>query len=192
MLSTAPILVLNHLLAGASWARGRLMPFAGRRARIELAPVSLILEVTPEGYFAAGEGEEVDVSFTLPPGTPVLALQGVEAVVREAHVNGPADFADALGFVLRNLKWDAEEDLSKLVGDMAAHRLTSLARGAVEWQRNAATHAAENVVEYLREEKGVLPRKDDLALWSAEVNRLQSDLARLESRIKALPLGKTV
>jgi len=192
MLSTAPILVLNHLLAGASWARGRLMPFAGRRARIELAPVSLILEVTPEGYFAAGEGEEVDVSFTLPPGTPVLALQGVEAVVREAHVNGPADFADALGFVLRNLKWDAEEDLSKLVGDMAAHRLTSLARGAVEWQRNAATHAAENVVEYLREEKGVLPRKDDLALWSAEVNRLQSDLARLESRAKALPLSKAL
>ena len=112
--------------------------------------------------------------------------------MREAHVNGPADFADALGFVLRNLKWDAEEDLSKLVGDMAAHRLAGLARGVVEWQRNAATHAAENVVEYLREEKGVLPRKDDLALWSAEVDRLQSELTRLESRIKALPLGKTV
>lgn len=192
MFSTASILVLNHLLAGAAWARGRLAPFSGRRARIELAPAVLILEVTPDGYFVAGEEGDVEVSFTLPPGTPVLALQGVEAVVREAHVNGPADFADALGFVLRNLKWDAEEDLSKLVGDMAAHRLAGLARGAVDWQRNAATHAVENVVEYLREEKGVLPRKDDLALWSAEVSRLQADLARLESRVKALPQAKAV
>jgi ubiquinone biosynthesis protein UbiJ len=191
MLSTAPILVLNHLLAGAGWARKRLLPFVGRRARIELAPVVLILEVTPEGFFAVGAQGEVDVSFTLPPGTPVLALQGVEAVVREAHVNGPADFADALGFVLRNLKWDAEEDLSKLVGDMAAHRLIGLAQGIAQWQRNAATHAAENVVEYLREEKAVLPHKDDLALWSAEVSRLQADLARLETRVKAVPLGKT-
>jgi ubiquinone biosynthesis protein UbiJ len=192
MLSTAPILALNHLLAGAAWARKRLLPFAGRRARIELAPVSLILEVTPEGYFAAGAEGEVEVSFTLPPGTPVLALRGVNAVVREAHVNGPADFADALGSVLRNLKWDAEEDMSKLVGDMAAHRLAGLARGVAEWQRNAATHAAENVVEYLREEQGILPHKDGLALWSAEVSRLQTDLARLEARVKALPQGKAI
>ncbi|MDD5295351.1 MAG: hypothetical protein PHU46_00430 [Rhodocyclaceae bacterium] len=187
MLPTASVLALNHLLAGASWARRRLTPFAGRRAKIELPPLCLVLEVTPDGYFAASEGDEAEVRFTLPAGTPLLALQGVDAVVREAHVSGPADFADALGFVLKNLKWDAEEDLSKLLGDIAAHRLAGMARGLVQWQRKAATNTVENVVDYLREEKGVLPRKEDLSLWSAEVSRLQSDLARLESRVSSLP-----
>jgi ubiquinone biosynthesis protein UbiJ len=190
MLGTASLLVLNHLLAGAAWARRRLEPFAGRRARIELASVSLILEVSPEGYFLAGEGEEAEVAFTLPAGTPLLALQGLGAVMKEAHVSGPADFADALGFVLLNLKWDAEEDLSKLLGDIPAHRLAGMARSFAQWQRHAATSSAQNVVEYLREEQGLLPKRENMALWSAEVARLEADLARLDARVARLNPGQ--
>ncbi len=190
MLSTASLLVLNHLLAGASWARRRLMPFAGRRARIELAPLSLVLEVSFEGYFVSAEGDEAEVAFILPAGTPLLALQGLGAVMREAHVSGPADFADALGFVLLNLKWDAEEDLSKFLGDIPAHRLAGMIRGFADWQRHAATSSAQNVVEYLRDEQGVLPKKENIALWAAEVARLEADMARLDARLARLNSGR--
>lgn len=185
MFSTASVLVLNHLLAGASWARQQLRPFVGRRACITLAPITLVLEVSEDGYFRSAEGE-AEVQFTLADNTPFLVIQGTEAVVREAHVNGPADFADALGFVLRNLRWDAEEDLSKLVGDIAAHRAIGLLHKLHQWQRQAATHATENVVEYLREEKQLLPRQEEFLSWRNSIARLQADLARLDTRIAKL------
>ena len=188
MLSTAPVLAFNHLLAAAPWARERLAAFAGRRAQISLPPVSFILEVTGEGYFAAGEGE-AEVVFSLPAATPLLALKGMEALVKEAHVSGPADFADTLGFVLKNLKWDAEEDLSKLVGDIAAHRLAGLGRRFLGWQRHVLASASENIGEYLREEQGLLPRAADLDAFAGELRQLNEDLARLDGRIGRLDRG---
>ena len=185
MLSTAPILAFNHLLKDASWARARLEAFAGRRAQISLPPLSFILEVTADGYFTTGEGE-AEVVFSLPSGTPLLALRGLEAVVKEAHVSGPADFADTLGFVLRNLKWDAEEDLSKLVGDMAAHRLAGLGRRFLGWQKHVFTSTSGNIGEYLREEQALFPRNADLAAFKDELARFNDRLARLESRVTGL------
>lgn len=185
MFSLPSVLALNHLLAGAAWARSRLQPFAGRRARIELGGLALVLAVSDEGYFDAADGDDADVCFSLPPGAPLLALKGIEAVIQEAHVSGPADFAEALGFVLRNLKWDGEEDLSRLVGDVLAHRLARTARAFLDWQRRAAGNAADNVVEYLREEKGVLPRGEEVGQWKDQVARLSADLDRLEARVSA-------
>ena len=186
MLNAAPILAFNHLLAAAPWARQRLAAFAGRRARISLPPLAFMLEVTDEGYFSTGEGE-AEVVFSRPAATPWLALQGLEAVVKEAHVSGPADFADTLGFVLKNLKWDAEEDLSKLVGDLAAHRLAGLGRRFLGWQKHVLASTTENVGEYLREEQTLLPRSADFATFRDEVSRLRGDLERLEGRVSRLP-----
>lgn len=185
MLSSAPILAFNHLLKDASWARQRLGAFAGRRAQISLPPLSFILEVTGEGYFTSGEGE-AEVVFSLPSDTPLLALKGLEAVVKEAHVSGPADFADTLGFVLKNLKWDAEEDLSKLVGDLAAHRLAGLGRRFLGWQKHVFASTSENVGEYLREEQNLFPRHADLVTFKDELARVNEHLARLESRVSRL------
>ena len=185
MLSTAPILAFNHLLKDASWARQRLIVFAGRRARISLPPLAFTLEVTDEGYFTSSEGE-AEVVFSLPAGTPVLALKGLEAVVKEAHVSGPADFADTLGFVLKNLKWDAEEDLSKLVGDLAAHRLAGLGRRFLGWQKHVFTSTTENIGEYLREEQTLFPRSGDFAAFRDGVSGLRGDLERLEGRVSRL------
>lgn len=187
MLDQAPILVLNHLLKDADWARQRLQPFAGRRARIVAPPLNLALGVDDQGYFVA-DGGEPDVSISLPAGAPLLALQGKEALLREVRISGPADFADALGFVLKNLRWDAEEDLSKLVGDIAAHRLMDFGRRFVQWQRTAAVNAADNLVEYVRDEKSLLPHRDEVGQFAADLARLQDKLAKLEQGL--LRLGR--
>lgn len=49
---------VNHLLARESWARDRLIPYAGKTARLEVQPVTLVLLVQPDGYLAAVEAHD--------------------------------------------------------------------------------------------------------------------------------------
>ncbi len=59
---------VNHLLARESWARDRLIPYAGKTARLEISPVTLVLLVQPDGYLAAVEAHDArrfDVSIAL-------------------------------------------------------------------------------------------------------------------------------
>jgi ubiquinone biosynthesis protein UbiJ len=180
----AVLSALNHLLAGAGWARQRLSPFAGRTLRLAAVPLQLVLSIDDDGYFTASAAEDFDVTIDLPAITPWQLLAGPEAALREARIAGAADFAETLGFVLRNLRWDHEEDLSRLVGDVAAHRLSTGLGQLLRWQRQAGRNLAENLVEYYRDEQHVLTSPASLQHFAADVARLHGDIAALEQRLK--------
>lgn len=177
---------LNHLLGQAAWARQRLSGFAGRRALFEMPPWRLALAVTADGRFESAGNDSVDVTVTLPADAPLLAIQGTDRVMAAAHVTGNAEFATELSFVLKNLRWDAEEDLSQFVGDIAAHRIVGGVSALASWQKQAARNLGENLAEYLREESAlVLPRRD-LTAFKAELEQLTSRLEKLETRVREL------
>lgn len=177
---------LNHLLGQSEWARRRMMPFAGRQARFEMPPWRFAFRITADGLFEAVDDEAVDVTVALPPDAPFLALQGFDRAMAGAHVTGNAEFATVLSFVLKNLRWDAEEDLSKLVGDVAARRIVRTATALTAWQRQAARNLAENVAEYLREESGLATPVRDLLAFRSEVAEFSRRLDQLEVRARAL------
>ena len=188
----APLLAaINHLLGQAVWAREKLVPFAGHAAQIKLPPFEAAFLIAADGCVAAlpdpalAEGEP-EVSISLPATTPLLALQGKDAVMRAARIEGSAEFAEALGFVIRNLRWDAEEDLSGVVGDIAAHRIIAGTREFAAGQQQAVRNLAENLAEYGTEEQPLIARREDIAGFSAEVDRLRDDMARLEKRLQRL------
>lgn len=177
---------LNHLLGQAAWARQQLRPFAGRQARFDMPPWQLAFAVTAGGLFEpVGEGE-IDVTVTLPADTPLVALQGIDRAMAGAHVTGNAEFATALSFVLKNLRWDAEEDLSKLVGDIAAHRLVAVSSRLTLWQKQAARNVAENVAEYLGEESRLLVPARALADFRQELADFTRRIEKLETRAQTL------
>lgn len=132
MLDLIALGALNHLLAAAPWACARLRPFAGQRARIVLAPRQLEFRIAADGTLESlGDGDgAVEVEIVLSAEAWRAAPLDREAMLRGARVSGSAGFAEALGFVLRKLQWDAEEDLSRIVGDIAARRLARMVRGA--------------------------------------------------------------
>lgn len=177
---------LNHLLGQAEWARRQLQSFAGRQARFDMPPWQLAFSVNGEGLFEpAGEGE-IDVTVALPAETPLLALQGIDRAMAGAHVTGNAEFATALSFVLKNLRWDAEEDLSKLVGDIAAHRVVDGASRLLSWQREAMRNVVENIAEYLGEESALLVPVRELARFREDLADLNNRIEKLEARTKTL------
>jgi len=186
MLDLAALQAFNHLLAAAPWARAKLAPFACRRARLVLGPLPLEFRIPPDGTFESlGTGEPA-VEIVLPAGAALALLQGRDAMMRDAHITGAADFAEALGFVLRKLDWDAEADLAPLVGDIAAHRLVKTAGNVDAAQAEAARRLAENVAEYLRYEQPAGVGKAALAAFAVEVGALRQAADALERRLAAL------
>lgn len=192
MLDLALLQALNHLLAAAPWARAKLAPFAGRRARLVLGPLPLAFRIAPDGTFESlGTGEPA-VEIVLPATAPLALFEGREAMMRSARVSGAADFAEVLGFVLRNLDWDAEEDLSRLVGDIVAHRIVRSAGDFAAAQAEAARRLAENVGEYLRYEQPAGIDKAALAAFAEEVDASRRAADDLERRLAALELRRPV
>lgn len=191
MTPLTPLLAaFNHVLDQAGWARQKLIPFAGRTANISVLPLAFSFAIDDGGRLVASQAAVADVEITLPANTPLLALQGPEQVMKAARINGLAEFADTLGFVLRNLRWDIEEDLSKVVGDIAARRLVALLNSFAGWQREAIRNLSENVGEYLIEEKQALVKSAELAVFSDEIIQLRAHLEQAEARLKSLDIQK--
>ena len=184
----APIqAAVNHLLGQAAWAREKLAPFAGHSALIKLPPFEAAFLVGADGCISAPPPDaELEVSISLPAAAPLLALQGKDAVMRAARIEGSAEFAETLGFVIRNLRWDAEEDLSKMVGDIAAHRIVKGGKEFAAWQQQAAQNFAANLAEYFTEEQPLIAREADISAFSGDIDQLRDDVARLEKRMKRL------
>ena len=189
MISSLFLTATNHLLAQAGWARQRLQPHAGRTARLVLSPVAEIdFSVANDGQLAEWSGEEApEVSLRLAVADlPRLLVDGLETAMRHVRIEGNAEFAEALGFVFRHLRWDAEEDLSRLFGDIAAHRLVEGGRKVVDEGRRSLERASGNVVEYLTEESTLLVPRKALPAFAEEVVALRDAVARLDKRVARL------
>lgn len=187
MLNQFAIATLNHLLAQAAWACDKLKPHAGRVALLVSAPVALRLQVDAEGRFAeAAADTPADATIELPTAAVPQIVHGFDAVSRQVSVSGNADFAETLGHVLRNLRWDIEEDLSKVFGDIVAHRLVGGFNQFFAWQKSAARNLAESAADYLTEERPVLLRPQAAIEFASEADALRDDLARLEKRIERI------
>lgn len=189
MLNQAAVSALNHLLARSPWARERLLPFAGSRLRIEGGALpDLMLAIGHDGHLAEALADEPpQLILRLPADLFArLAREGREGVMRGVRIEGDAELADALGFVLRNLQWDVEDDLARWVGDIAAHRLVGGARALAEQQRRFAASLAGNLGEYLTEEAALLITAARYRPLSAEIAELRDRVERLDKRLKRL------
>jgi len=178
--------VLNRLLSAEPWARLRLAPFAGETVELR-APLlpTLRLRILEGGTVEPG-GAEPGLTMTLKPGLLAALARGEEHAMRAVDVAGDAKLAAEVLVLARHLRWDAEEDLSRLVGDVAAHRLADAGRALAAWHLDAAQRLAAAVADYVTEEKQLLVRRADLAALGDSVARLRDAVARLEKRVERL------
>ena len=178
---------INHLLRGASWAREALQRYAGRTARFETAPFGLSLTVLENGEIALAAADAVPaVTIRLTPGLMLRLAARDEKVWSEIEVSGDTDFAAAINHVARHLRWDVEEDLSRVFGDIAAHRMTETGRTFRRWGEKALDNTGRSFAEYWTEEQPLIAGGRDLDQFNRAVDQLRDDAARLEKRIEQL------
>ena len=179
----------RHLLGPAQWARSRLCEHAGKQVRVDLllAPAPVLLRIASDGYLEHGEPDVApDLIVKLTPVAAARWLSDREAAWREARVEGDMELAAAVSHVMSNLHWDYEEDLSKMVGDVAAHRLASGARRLSAWPAGAAESLARAMAEYLSEERHALATPLAVEEFTTEVDEIRDAVERLDKRIDRL------
>ena len=178
---------VNHVLRSAPLAMERLRRHAGRTAEFHVGPLRFALtvqttgEVTP-ALAAAPRDLTVRISPFL---VPRLAL-GEEAAYRDIAMEGDMELAQEISYLARNLDWDVEEDLSRVVGDIAAHRLVATGRAFSRWSRDAALRAAQGAAEYWTEESPMIASRVKVEGFVREVGELRDAVERLEKRIERL------
>jgi ubiquinone biosynthesis accessory factor UbiJ len=180
---------LNHLLESESWAREKLAPFAGETVELRapfLPPLRLAIEESGLTRAAKADGSAASLVIALKPDAPAALLRGEEHFLRAVEVTGNAKLAEEVRLLARHLRWDFEEDLSRLVGDVAAHRLAESARAFGAWQADAARRLAESFGDYATQESGLLVRRLELDALAGATARLRDAIERLEQRIRRL------
>lgn len=178
---------LNHLLRANDWAREALKPHAGKVVRFLCPPFDTRLAVLDSGEVApAPAGATPDLILTLSPGLMMRIAARDETAWRDIGIDGDTAFATTISHLWRHLRWDAEADLSRVFGDIAAHRMAESGRALQRWAQMSGENLARSAAEYWTEEQPLIAARTDIARFNADVDQLRDDVARLEKRIARL------
>lgn len=133
------VLLANHVLSSEPVAVQKLQPFAGRRIGIQVTssgsqtpflralaawlPQNVQLLITPAGLLELVEGPDLtadaaqglSIAVDVPP--PWSALQMLVRKERPpVNIEGDAALAEAASWLMKNLRWDLEDDLARWLG----------------------------------------------------------------------------
>ena len=124
------VLFLNHVLMQEKAAQDRLLRQKGRVVHVNIGLFAIDLVVTPVGLVdRAAPGAKADLELSVPVDSPFTVLQSVmSGKAPTVKIEGDVQLAAELGWLAENLRWDAEEDLSRLIGDAPAHAIAEAGR----------------------------------------------------------------
>ncbi|MBI5908189.1 MAG: hypothetical protein Q7T13_04435 [Polaromonas sp.] len=124
------VLLLNHVLMQEKEAQNRLLRKKGSVVHVRWGLFALDLVITPAGLAdRAPPVAKPDLLLTIATESPVEVLQSMlSGKAPPVNIEGDVQLAAELGWLADNLRWDVEEDLSRLIGDVPAHTLATAAR----------------------------------------------------------------
>jgi len=181
---------LNHVLRSAPLAMERLRRHAGRTAAFHVGPVMLAFTVQTNGEVTAAlPAASRDLTVRVSPFLLPRLAAHEEAAYREIEMQGDMELAQEISFLARHLTWDVEEDLSRVVGDIAAHRMVSGAKGFARWGREAALRASQGAAEYWTEESPLIASRVKVESFLRDVSDLRDAVERLDKRVALMEMG---
>jgi ubiquinone biosynthesis protein UbiJ len=176
---------LNHLLGQAPAVQADLAKLAGRTFAVSLPLFAANVIIMPDGLLAHSAAEP-EATLVLSTRFFLTRLTDVQAASRQVVLEGDAELASKAGAALGALSWDAAEDLSSLVGDVLAQRVVMTSQALLKMPLSFGQRFTETMVEYLRDEDRLLPRKEAVVEFCDAVDTLRNDMARLEKRLARL------
>ena len=106
-------------------------------------------------------------------------------------VTGDIEVVQNFATLLGELDIDWEEQLSRWIGDSAAHGIGQVVRGLHRWGRQTAQVLWMDVGEYLAEETQLLPHAEEVATYVEGVDEIRDDVERLMARVTRLKANVT-
>jgi ubiquinone biosynthesis protein UbiJ len=128
------LLFLNHVLMQEPAAQDRLRRQKGKPVRVQWGEFHLTLAATAAGLLErTAPDASPELSVTVTQTSPWAVAQRVLAGDKPAvDIRGDVQLAAEVAWLVDNVRWDVEEDLSRLVGDATAHTLVRGAKAAAQ------------------------------------------------------------
>jgi ubiquinone biosynthesis protein UbiJ len=105
---------------------------------------------------------------------------------REVEISGDTRFGRQFRKLLTELEIDWEEQLSRLIGDVASHQTMRTIDAVLQWGRRTAASFADDAGEYLREESRDVVTDAELQQFYQQVDELRDGAERLQLRMDRL------
>jgi len=188
MLSSVALAPFNYILLSESWAKRRLQSHTGKTVQLCIPPfLSTALTVQENGELsAAANSANIDTTATFTLGLLSRLLTHDEAAYSEISISGDDAFAEELIYISKNLYWDVEQDLSRITGDVFAHRIVQTSKDIKHWHSETIQNLSEALAEYWLEEQPLLAKSCHTTEFIDEVNALSKKVEQLEIRIEKI------
>jgi ubiquinone biosynthesis protein UbiJ len=135
------VLLLNHVLQQEPEAMARLVRQKGRTALIKWQKFAIQFVVTPAGLLdLAAPQAEPDLTLAITEASPFAVAQALLKGDKPAiRIEGDVQLAAEVNWLVDHVRWDLDEDLSRIVGDAPAHAIGQVARRMAEALRQFAS-----------------------------------------------------
>ena len=134
------ILFINHVLMQEPVARERLQRQKGRSIQLVWRDFVFQCVCTPAGlmeWMPTQASDKPDLILQVNEPSPLVlakaALQGEKPPIR---IEGDVQLAAEVNWLIDHVRWDAEEDLSRIIGDAPAHMVAQNAKKLIDALRN--------------------------------------------------------
>jgi ubiquinone biosynthesis protein UbiJ len=180
--------LLNRHIAASSRARELLGGLEGHVLALVFRRTSLALYCVAEPAHLALTGSYPSDPDAVLRGTPFtfIALARGGEPVGQLEIEGDVEVARRFQELLQAARPDWEEELSRLVGDSAAHTIGNAMRAFGRWGRRAAESFTRDAAEFLQEESRDLPARGEVESFDTDLGTLRAALERAESRLAKL------
>jgi len=185
---------LNNYLALDPEAPEKLTAFDGRVICIDIrGPNKTIYLLINGNRISAVKTYDAEADATIIGSPAALFKLGVHRdsaplfFAGEVEIRGDTRLGRQFKSLLAEMEIDWEEHLSRLVGDIAAHRIAGLFNDLSKWSKTAADNFADDVGEYLQEESRDVVSGAEMGMFYQQVDKLRDDTERLIARIHRLP-----
>ena len=134
------VLLLNHVLQQEPAAMLRLKQHKGQRILARWQAYFMFLSITPAGLLdLADAASQPDLSIVLADEAPLdIARRLMQGEKPTVHIEGDVQLAAEINWLADHVRWDLEEDLARILGDVPAHLLAQAAVASVAVLRSFA------------------------------------------------------
>lgn len=179
--------VLQHLMQQNSWTAPLLQPYAHQTLCLDFKVARVMLTILSHGELAvAADSAQADATIHLPPSLAMRLLRQDPLAHSLIKIEGDAALGMEVGKILSAIRWDVEDDLSRLVGDVAAYQVVQLSQQKLQQWQASAKNLGGMLAEYWQEEKPLIAKKSHIEAFNREVDRLREDTDRLQLRVDKL------
>lgn len=182
--------ILNRNVTNSSVALTTCRKLEGKSLSITLSGTPLHFTLKSLGDRIAIDARQDLAANAHLRGTPLALLRQMRdhtpVTSQSVHIEGDAEVVQAFAELLRAARPDLEEELSRLVGDVAAHQIGEVARGLLRFGERTRDTFTRNVAEFLQEESRDLVARTEADEFVAAVDTLRDDVERLSARIERL------